>query len=267
MINCCVFEDRYGRIAIQNLGGRVTIISALSNDPAASPRLPTASWLSRLRAAKGYDLAVCAVGSAWFLLLAMTFARKVFDLATGMSIADFGPVGWPALVSSVCLFLFYLTLWWLMLIRPAPRARTDGLLPSVIAFAGGYVPLAIPLFAPGGASAGQNLVSAALLVVGTTLMLVAILHLGRSFSIVPQARSLVRTGPYAVVRNPLYLAEEIAMLGALLQYYSTVTLLLWLLSGALQVGRIFYEEQLLRRTFADYDEYAKETFRLIPYVW
>ena len=51
-------------------------------------------------------------------------------------------------------------------------------------------------------------------------MIVVIFHLGRSFSIVPQARTLVRTGPYKFVRNPLYLAEEVALLGTLLQFYS-----------------------------------------------
>lgn len=56
-------------------------------------------------------------------------------------------------------------------------------------------------------------------------------------------------------------------MGALLQYYSAFGLLLFLGRGVLQVRRIFYEENLLRRTFADYDDYATSTFRLIPYVW
>ena len=237
------------------------------SNPAASPRSSFVIWLARLRAAKGYDVAVRSLGSAWFLFLASVLARKSFGLAVGMNIADFGPVGWPALISSVGLFVFYLSLWWLMLIRPRSTARTDGLLPSIFGFAGSYLPWAIPLFAPNSASPGQNLISATLVVMGTTLMLVALFHLGRSFSIVPQVRTLVRTGPYAVVRNPLYLAEEVAILGALLQYYSMVTLLLFLVHAVLQVGRIFYEEDLLRRTISDYDDYARSTFRLVPYVW
>jgi protein-S-isoprenylcysteine O-methyltransferase Ste14 len=77
----------------------------------------------------------------------------------------------------------------------------------------------------------------------------------------------VRTGPYAVVRHPLYLAEEVALLGTLLQFYSFATLVLLLAHGALQVCRIFYEETLLRHTFAAYEDYARSTSRLIPYVW
>ena len=77
----------------------------------------------------------------------------------------------------------------------------------------------------------------------------------------------MRTGPYAVVRNPLYVVEEFAVLGILLQCLSPLTFVLFLVHGALQVRRILDEEELLRRTFPDYDDYARSTSRLIPYVW
>ena len=240
---------------------------AAGRNSADSPHSSPALWLACIRTADGCDVAIRTVGSAWFLLLAVVLACKVFGLTVRINAIDFDPTVWSALLSSVCLFLFYLTLWWLMLIRPAPTARTKGVLPSLIAFTGGYLPWAIPLLAPDGTSASQSLLSALLIVIGTTLMVISIFHLGRSFSIVPQARNLVRTGPYAIVRNPLYLAEAIAIFGALLQYYSTVTLLLFLVHLVLQVRRIFYEESLLQHTFADYEGYAKSTFRLVPYVW
>jgi protein-S-isoprenylcysteine O-methyltransferase Ste14 len=217
--------------------------------------------------AKGYDIAVCSLGSAWFLLLALVLARKTFGIAAGMHVADFGPVGWLALVSSVCLTLFYVSLWGLMLIRPAPTAWADGVIPSLVAFAGSYLPWTIPLLTTASTSAGQNLLSAIPVITGTILMVFVVFHLGRSFSIVPQARKLVRTGPYAIVRNPLYLAEEVAMLGVLIKYCSTTTLLLFLAHAVMQVWRIFHEEKLLYRAFADYDDYTKSTRRLIPYVW
>ena len=47
-----------------------------------------------------------------------------------------------------------------------------------------------------------------------------IAYLGKSFSIIPQARRLVREGPYSVVRHPLYLAEEVALLSCLLRFFS-----------------------------------------------
>jgi protein-S-isoprenylcysteine O-methyltransferase Ste14 len=44
-----------------------------------------------------------------------------------------------------------------------------------------------------------------------------VLSLGRSISILPQARQLVTSGPYAFVRHPLYLGEMTAMLGIAMQ--------------------------------------------------
>ena len=248
-------------------GNSSTRCVSASHDSTHHRHSSLALWLARVRMAEGCDVAIRAVGSAWFLFLALVLACKVFGLAVRINAPDIDSAVWSALLSSVCLFLFYMMLWWLMLIRPAPTARTEGVLPSLIAFAGGYLPWAIPLFAPDHASANQSLLSTLLIVTGTTLMVVTISHLGRSFSIVPQARSLVRTGPYAIVRNPLYLAEEIAILGALLQYYSPLTLALFSIHCVLQVRRIFYEENLLKDTFADYEDYAKTTFRLVPYVW
>jgi protein-S-isoprenylcysteine O-methyltransferase Ste14 len=245
----------------------VNTIIGTSSNPAAFSRSFSASWLSRLRGIRGYELAVRALGSAWFLMLALLLVRKFLTHTETMRLADFGPNGWPALLSSVCLFQFYLAAWWFILVRRSSVARTDGVIPSLIAFAGTYLPWTIVLFTPAETSAGQNLASAALLLIGTALMVVVICHLGRSFSIVPQARILVRTGPYSVIRNPLYLAEEIAVVGILLQFYSIAAFLLLLVHCGLQVGRILYEENLLRQTFPDYDEYARTTSRLVPHVW
>lgn len=242
-------------------------ITMASRNLAASVHLSSSIWLSRLRAAGGYEMAVRVLGCSWFLVLAFVSAMKVFVLTEAASITDFGPTGWPALLSSTCLLLFYLTLCWLILHRPLPASRTVGILPSLTAFLGTYLPWTVVLFESGVASSAQNFASALLLLIGGVSMMVVIFHLGHSFSIVPQARRLVRTGPYAVVRHPLYLVEEVALLGTLLQYFSPLTLALFIAHGALQVRRMFYEEALLRRTFPDFDVYARSTPRLIPYIW
>jgi protein-S-isoprenylcysteine O-methyltransferase Ste14 len=225
------------------------------------------AWRFHLCAASEYDAATRVLGGAWFLLLALAAALKAITHARAMFIADFSPTAFAAVLSSACLLLFYLVLYWAMLLRPPPVARVNGVLSSLIAFAGTYLPWTIVLFGPTEASASHNVASAAFLVVGAVSMVIVILHLGRSFSIVPQARRLVRTGPYAVVRNPLYVVEEFAVLGILLQCLSPLTFVLFLVHGALQVRRILDEEELLRRTFPDYDDYARSTSRLIPYVW
>ncbi len=239
----------------------MTTISVAGRNP-TTPR--GKSRLQRLRAARGYELAVRILGSGWFLILALLTTQRTYGYAEALRAGDFCPAGWPSLLAGLCLVQFYLALCWLMILRPSPAACDDGVLSSFIAFIGTYLPWTIVFFAAVDASASQQLASAALLLIGSILMVFVILHLGRSFSIVPQARTLVRTGPYKLVRNPLYLAEEIAMLGTLLQFYSYATLAVFLLQGALQVRRIFYEENLLRVTFPDYACYANSTSRLIP---
>jgi protein-S-isoprenylcysteine O-methyltransferase Ste14 len=272
-------ENRGARWMPNIAGGRVTMTSSGyfgrnmkpiitdSDNPGGAVRLSSATWLSRLRAASGYEMGVRVLGGSWFLLLALASASKVVARAHAMTIADFSPTGWPALLSSTCLFLFYLMLFWLILHRGQPAARTAGILPSLTAFAGTYLPWTIGLSAPGTASATQDIASAVLVLIGAVSMLAVVFHLGRCFSIVPQARGLVRTGPYAVVRHPLYLVEEIALLGMLVGFFSPLTLAMFLAQGAIQVRRIFYEEALLRRTFPDFDDYARSTSRLIPHVW
>jgi protein-S-isoprenylcysteine O-methyltransferase Ste14 len=210
---------------------------------------------------------VRVLGASWFLILALPGALKVCALARSTSLAEFSSLGWPALLSSLCLSLFYLALCWLVLHRPSPAARTTGILPSMTAFAATYLPWTIVLLAPNAVSVRQNVASSALLLTGGVSMVFVICHLGRNFSIVPQARRLVKAGPYAVVRHPLYLAEEVALLGVLVQFFSPLALTIFLAHGVLQIRRMFFEDELLRRSFPGFDAYARSTPRLIPYVW
>ena len=53
----------------------------------------------------------------------------------------------------------------------------------------------------------------ALTIIGLLASVYVLFFLGRAFSIMPEARTLVASGPYTIVRHPLYLTEEIAMIG------------------------------------------------------
>jgi protein-S-isoprenylcysteine O-methyltransferase Ste14 len=265
-----LLRNRCPRAAITSSefsGESLNTTATTSGKPDVSAGPASLAWRFHFRAAGGYDAAVRVLGGAWFLLFALAAALKAIENAQCVYIVGFNPAAWAAVLSSTCLVLFYLVLYWAMLVRPPPTARFSGLPSSIIAFAGTYLPWTIVLFGPTEASTSQNIASAVFLVVGATSMVFVILYLGRSFSIVPQARKLVRSGPYAVVRNPLYLVEEIAVLGILLQCLSPLAFVLVVAHGVLQVRRILYEEDLLRRTFPDYDDYASSTSRLIPYVW
>lgn len=58
--------------------------------------------------------------------------------------------------------------------------------------------------------------STVLILVGTIACILVVFDLGRSLSIMPEARKLVTGGLYGRIRHPLYLAEEIGVLGIFL---------------------------------------------------
>ena len=99
------------------------------------------------------------------------------------------------------------------------------------------------------------------------LIVYTVLSLGPSFSLIPQARTLVTSGPYAIVRHPLYLVEEAAVAGVLLQYAWFAALPFLVLHVTVQIRRMQLEEKVLQKAFPEYATYARHTPRLIPGVW
>ena len=204
-----------------------------------------------------YDRIMRVFGGMWFLLLGLCVAIKI-----GASLTD----PWPSLLSSFCLASFYMLLALLIMTRSPAKAQADGLLPRIAAFVGTYLPWTITFFGKTD-QALLNLLSTACVLIGTIMMLVTIRHLGRSFSLVPQARSVVQTGPYRWIKHPLYFSEQIAILGVVLQYLTPVTVIVFVLHIGIQVCRILYEEDLLRRNCPEYSRYEASRWRLIPCVW
>jgi protein-S-isoprenylcysteine O-methyltransferase Ste14 len=196
-------------------------------------------------------------GGLWFMLLAVCVVIKI-----GGSLTD----PWPAHLSRFCLASFYTLLALLIITRSPAKAQADGLLPRIAAFVGTYLPWTITFFGKTD-QALPNFASTACVLVGMVMMLVTVRHLGGAFSLVPQARSVVQTGPYRWIKHPLYLAEEIAVLGVVLQYLTPVTVIVFVLHICVQVCRIGYEEDLLRRNCPEYSGYEASRWRLVPYVW
>jgi protein-S-isoprenylcysteine O-methyltransferase Ste14 len=203
-----------------------------------------------------YEQMMQLFGSMWFMLLALCVAIRIGSFTDP----------WPSLLSSFCLASFYMLVALLIMIRSPAKAQADGLPPRIAAFVGSYLPWTISYFGKTD-QALPNLLSTACVLIGIIMMLVTIRHLGRSFSLVPQARSVVQTGPYRWIKHPLYFAEEIVILGVVLQYLTPVTVLILVLHSGVQVCRILYEEDLLRRNCPEYSSYEASRWRLIPYVW
>lgn len=218
----------------------------------------------------GYDrgsaLRICA--SIWFLILSATIFKEANGLLEDIAGGRAGPGAWPALLSDGCIVLFYSIICWIMLVRPEPVGRAEGLGPVLVTMAGTYASWLIPLL-PRGPELPElyAAASAAIILLSEALMIYTLLTLGQSFSLIPQARGLVTSGPYAIVRHPLYLVEEVAVAGVLLHYAWFAALPFLVLHGTLQIRRMQLEEKVLRKAFPEYAKYARHTPRLIPGVW
>ena len=79
---------------------------------------------------------------------------------------------------------------------------------------------------------------------------------------------VVSTGPYAVVRHPMYSGSLLYFLGIPIALGSWWGLLVGMLMMPVFVLRLFDEEKLLARTLPGYSEYMDRVkYRLVPFVW
>ncbi|HET7833165.1 MAG TPA: isoprenylcysteine carboxylmethyltransferase family protein [Gallionella sp.] len=167
----------------------------------------------------------------------------------------------------ISLILFLVLLIGLHLGRSRPVNKAAGLQPKLSALIGLTIGNLILLLDKAEPAPLYDLMSAGLLLFGNYLCIVVLLHLGRSVSIMAEARRLVTSGPYALIRHPLYFAEEIATLGIFLQFRSWQAAAILVVHFGFQVMRMFNEERVLRATFPEYHGYMQSTARLIPGVW
>src|SRR5215510_3420681 len=163
----------------------------------------------------------------------------------------------------VALTLMILLMTFLVLRNPA-KAKAKGLMPRIAALAGTYLAIAIAWLPRPELSLELSLASLLLMLAGTGFTVYSILHLGRSFSLMAEARRLVTDGPYAHIRHPLYLGEAVSLFGFTLQFLSPFALLIFALQIGFQVMRIKNEEGVLEGLFPEYGAYKSRTARLIP---
>lgn len=150
------------------------------------------------------------------------------------------------------------------IVRLKPLQSAAGWEPRASSFVGAFLTVSLGAFPVVEASAAWRIASIALIVIGWLLSTLVLARLGRSFSITAQARRLVTTGPYAIVRHPLYLCEEIAIVGAMLLSLSPATVSIVVVQWMFQLRRMTNEEVVLRSAFPEYATYAAQTPKIIP---
>ncbi len=78
---------------------------------------------------------------------------------------------------------------------------------------------------------------------------------------------LIASGVYAYVRHPMYTAVLLVTVSGLWGNYNFFRLCVWLLLVAVLVYKLTLEEQMLQQQFAEYQQYQKHTYRLLPWLY
>jgi protein-S-isoprenylcysteine O-methyltransferase Ste14 len=154
-----------------------------------------------------------------------------------------------------------------VVLRTRPSGKASGLEPRIAAVLGSFMMYCILLFPRRDLSLSGEISATLLMMIGNVGAVVALSQLGRSFSIMAESRQLVTTGPYRFVRHPLYLAEEIAIIGIFMQFASVWTALLLVVQIGFQLRRMHNEEAVLTAGIAEYAAYSQTTARLIPGIY
>jgi protein-S-isoprenylcysteine O-methyltransferase Ste14 len=154
------------------------------------------------------------------------------------------------------------------LTRHSPRAKDYSIRSSaavLVAYAYPYAQIIYINWIPGEPvwpAAGLVLVMA-----GACWSLVSLLTLGRMFGVRPALRGLVTTGPYALVRHPIYLSYVVEDIAYNLQEWNAGTVLIVLVGWASLIYRIRAEERILALD-SGWPKYVSSVrYRLLPGLW
>jgi protein-S-isoprenylcysteine O-methyltransferase Ste14 len=149
----------------------------------------------------------------------------------------------------------------LAVVRLKPIRNAEGIEPRLSALAGTFLSVALVALPLTDIGTGLSVTSLILVATGWVLSIWVLLWLGRAFSIMAQARRLVTTGPYAIVRHPLYLCEEITTLGVALTHFPSrpsTCGVQWMFSCAAD------QRRRCSARVPEYAAYATRTPKIIP---
>jgi protein-S-isoprenylcysteine O-methyltransferase Ste14 len=116
---------------------------------------------------------------------------------------------------------------------------------------------------------GHGPISIGLQALAALLMLWARVTFGlRSFHYAanPTEGGLVTTGPYRYMRHPIYAAVLLFVWTGVAVNASPLSVALGLVATAMLALRIIFEERLVRQRYPEYDDYARRTKRVVPFI-
>ncbi len=180
------------------------------------------------------------LGSTFFLFLFWLRVHFVFEM------------GWQG--TAYALIILQSGIAGVLIVINAKPIKDTGLVVAMAAWVCAVLPL---LFHGSGGPAF-------LVIPGLLLMLWALITLGKAFSVLPDDRGLIQSGPYLMIRHPMYAGELLSYLAICISPPIAQNILVFLLILSLIIYRINAEERVVE----GYVSYSKSVrWRLVPYVW
>jgi protein-S-isoprenylcysteine O-methyltransferase Ste14 len=201
------------------------------------------------------------------IALAAIFATAAINQTLGVIalFADYGEPRFLDLATRLASIAYVVLVASLTIVRLKPIRNAEGFEPRLSALAGTFLSIALVAALPlADIGTGLRVTALILMAAGWILSACVLLSLGRAFSVMAQARRLVTTGPYAIVRHPLYLCEEVMVLGVALMHLSIVAVLIVAAHWMFQLRRMTNEEKVLGAAFPECAAYAARTPKIIP---
>jgi protein-S-isoprenylcysteine O-methyltransferase Ste14 len=194
--------------------------------------------------------------ATWWTLLSVNSVSKTIDEIDEVKWLTTAHHSISSLILCVTVFLF--------IFRHPAKTRSSSWRARVVAITGTWAAPVLIMLPLTWTPDWLLSISTAALVLLHLFMLWALLTLRRSLSIFAEARNLVRTGPYALVRHPLYATYFAMYPFFLLPRLSLLAVVVSVVGFTCEAWRAFDEEKLLRASLPGYEEYAVSTPRFVP---
>jgi protein-S-isoprenylcysteine O-methyltransferase Ste14 len=92
-----------------------------------------------------------------------------------------------------------------------------------------------------------------------------------NFNVVPDVKPnaifIFDKPPYKWIRHPMYTSFLLFCLGLVLQPFELIKLFEWFILAFVLNYKATYEESLLNQVFENYQDYAQETKRFLPFIY
>jgi protein-S-isoprenylcysteine O-methyltransferase Ste14 len=224
-------------------------------------------WMAGFERTKAYDLTAALPLIAWYLFGLVKQAPLTWLHMNDMVRGTIQLLDFLQLIALLGSFALIFLLVYALITRGVPALKTKGGLPRAVAICGSFLGNGFLYLKPVQLSLPTQILADLLIIASTACSLIVLSRLGKSFSMMPEARKLVTSGPYAAIRHPLYLAEMVGVLGLMIQFEQPWALLLGVGVFGFLYWRTEFEEGVLLAAYPEYVTYRTRTPRFIPYVF